>query len=155
VTLMLEISALPLDASVAAAPGSNPGVSLGGDLVPLRAAFGQDEASHGETRYSVDDHGLIQVPLEAVGPLTTIGGFVLAKITGNAISVGLLALHHADAAGCCYAGRRYHGDSNGDVVVPAEAASELSAHGFVPLYEAEITALSRGKSSTSNRSKKG
>jgi hypothetical protein len=152
---MLENSALSLKASVVAAPGSSPGVSLGGDLIPLRAAFGQDEANYGVARYSVDNDGLIQVPLEAVGPLTTIGGFVLAKTGNNAISAGALTLHHDDAAGCSYAGRQYLGDSNGDVLVPAEAACELLAHGFVPVFEETMVALSRAKSAPSNRSKKG
>ena len=130
---MPEISALSLKASVVATPGSSPGVSLGGDLIPLRAAFGQDEANQGTARYSVDKDGLIQVPPEAVGPLTTIGGFVLAKDGDNAISAGALTLHHDDAAGCFYAGRQYLGDSNGDVLMPAEAACELSAHGHAGL----------------------
>ena len=152
---MLETSALSLKASVVAAPGSSPGVSLGGDLIQLHAAFGQDEANYGAARYSVDNEGLIQVPLEAVGPLTTIGGFVLVTTGDNAISAGALALHHDDAAGCSYAGRQYLGDSNGDVLVPAEAASELLAHGFVPAFEETMEAVSRAKSSPSNRSKKG
>jgi hypothetical protein len=113
----------------------------------LRAAFGQDEANHGAARYSVDKDGLIQVPLEAVGPLTMIGGFVLAKNGDKMVSAGVLTLHHDDAAGCSYAGRQFLGDSNGNVLVPAEAASELLAHGFVPVFE-------EMKSSPSNRSKK-
>jgi hypothetical protein len=152
---MLEISALSSKASVVAPPGSNPGVSLGGDLIPLRAAFGQDEANYGAARYPVDSDGLIQVPLETVGPLTTIGGFVLATKCDNAISVGVLTLHHDDAAGCSYAGRQYLGDSNGDVLVPAEAVSELSGHGFVPVFEETMVASSRPKSASSTRSKKG
>jgi hypothetical protein len=151
---MLAIPELSLKASVVATPGSSPGVSLGEDLIPLRAAFGQDEANYGTARYSVDNDGLIQVPLEAVGPLTTIGGFVLAKTGDNAVSAGALTLHHEDAAGCSYAGRRYLGDSNGDVLVPAEAVSELLAHGFVPVFE-ETMLSSREKSALSNRSKKG
>jgi hypothetical protein len=151
---MLEFTAHSLKASVVPAPGSNPGVSLGEDLIPLRAAFCQDEANHGAVRYLVDNDRLIQVPLEAVGPLTTVGGFVLAKNSEDAISAGVLTLHHDDAAGCCYAGRQFLSDSNGDVRVPAEAASELSAHGFVPALE-EMVALGRAKSSPSNRSKKG
>jgi hypothetical protein len=152
---MLEISALSLKASVVAAPGSSPGVSLAGDLIPLRAAFGQDEANHGAMRYLVDNGGQIQVPLEAVGPLTTIGGFVLAKNSDDAISAGVLTLHHEDASGCSYAGRQFLSDSNGDVRVPAEAAAELLAHGFVPLFEETMVALSRAKSPPSDRSKKG
>jgi hypothetical protein len=151
---MLETSTLSSKASVVAAPGSNPGVSLGGGLIPLRAAFGQDEANYGAARYSVDREGLIQVPLEAVGPLTTIGGFVLAKTGDNAISAGVLTLHHDDAAGCSYAGRQYLGDSNGDVLVPAEAACELLAHGFVPVSEETMVASNHPKSAPSNRSKK-
>jgi hypothetical protein len=120
----------------------------------LRAAFGQDEANHGAARYSVDKDGLIQVPLEAVGPLTTIGGFVLAKNGDNMVSAGEFTLHHGDAAGCSYAGRRFFADSNGNVLAPAEAASELSAHGFVPVYEETMVTLRRAKSSPSNRPKK-
>jgi hypothetical protein len=41
------------------------------------------------------------------------------------------------------------------VLVPAEAASELLAHGFVPVFEEMMEAVSRAKSSPSNRSKKG
>ena len=152
---MLEISALSLKAPVVAAPGSNPGVSLGGDLIQLQAAFGQDEANYGATRYSVDSDGLIQVPLEVVGPLTVIGGFVLAKTGDNAISAGALTLHHDDATGCSYAGRQYLRDSNGDVLVPAEAASELLAHGFIPVFEETLVASTQVKSAPSNRSKKG
>ncbi len=152
---MLENSTLSLKASVVAAPGSSPGVSPGGDLIPLRADFGQDEANYGAARYSLDDDGLIHVPLEAVGPLVTIGGFVVAKTGGNAISSGALPLHHDNATGCSYAGRQYHGDSNGDVLVPAEAASDLLAHGFVPVLRETMVASSRAKSSLTNRSKKG
>jgi hypothetical protein len=152
---MPEISALSLKAPVVATPGSSPGVSLGGDLIPLRAAFGQDEANQGTERYSVDKDCLIQVPPEAVGPLTTVGGFVLAKDGDNAISVGALTLHHDDAAGCSYAGRQYLGDSNGDVLMPAEAACELSAHGFVLVFDETLVALGQAKSAPSNRTKKG
>jgi len=155
VTGVSEISALPSEASVAAAPGSSPGVWLGRDLIPLRAAFGQDEANHGTARYPVDNDGLIQVPLEAVGPLTTIGGFVLVKTGDNAISAGPLKLHHDDAAGFSYAGRQYLGDANGDVLVAAEATSDLLAHGFVPIFEEAIAASTRVKASPSNRSQKG
>ena len=152
---MLEISTLSSTASVVPAPGSNPGVTLGADLIPLRAVFSQDEANHGASRYLVDNDGLIQVPLEAVGPLTTVGGFVLAKNSDNAISTGVLTLHHDDAAGCSYAGSQYIRDSNGNVLVPAEAASELFAHGFVPVSEEMLVALSRAKSAPSSRSEKG
>jgi hypothetical protein len=61
---MPDISALLLEVSAAAAPGSIPGVSLGGGMVSLRAIFGQDEANHGAAQYPVDDGDLVQVPLE-------------------------------------------------------------------------------------------
>jgi len=93
--------------------------------------------------------------VEAVGPLTTVGGFVLAQTCDKATSAGVLTLHHDDGAGCSYAGNQFFGDSNGDVRVPAEAASELLAHGFVPVFEETMVALGRAKTSPSNRWKKG
>jgi len=117
------------------APGSNPGVSVACDLIPLRAVFGQDEANHGTACYAVDNGGLVWVPVEAVGPLTAIGGFALAKSDSDAVLVGALSAHHDNAAGCSYRGRQYLRDANGDVLVPAEATSELLAHGFVPVLE--------------------
>jgi hypothetical protein len=117
------------------APGSSPGASVACDLIPLRAVFGQDEANHGTARYAVDNGGLVWVPVEAAGPLTAIGGFALAKSGSEAVSVGALGAHHDNAAGCSYRGRQYLRDANGDVLVPAEATSELLAHGFVPVLE--------------------
>ena len=101
----------------------------------LRAVFGQDEANHGTVRYPVDADGMVRVPLEAAGPLITKGGFAVPMTADDAVSAGMLKLHHDDAAGCCYGGRRYPGDENGDVLVPAEAASDLVAHGFVPVLQ--------------------
>jgi hypothetical protein len=150
-----HISVPPQGKLAIAAPGFSPGVPAEPELILLRAAFGQSEANHGTARYPVDDDGLVKVPLEAVGPLTTIGGFVLAKTGLHLISVGALKLHHDDAAGCSYAGRQYLGDANGDVLMPAEAAFELLAHGFDPVLEEAIAAPSRAKSSPSNRSTKG
>jgi hypothetical protein len=150
-----QISTPPQRELAIAAPGFSPGVPTEPDLILLRAAFGQDEANHGTARYPVNDDGLVQVPLEAAGPLTTIGGFVLAKTGLHFISVGTLKLHHDDAAGCSYRGHQYLGDANGDVLVPAEAASELLAHGFVPVLEEAMAASSRAKSPPSNRSAKG
>jgi hypothetical protein len=69
---MLEISALSLKASIVLPPGSNPGVSLEADPISLRAAFSQDETNQRAAQYLIDDDGLIRVPPEAIGPLTTI-----------------------------------------------------------------------------------
>ena len=155
-TPMPEITALASQAPVMAAPGSIPGVALREGLITLRAVFGQDEANHGTARFLVDDKGLIHVPVEAVFPLTTTGGFLLAPTGGAAISVGVIKLHNDDARGCSYAGCRYLADPNGDVLVPAEAVSELLAHGFVPVFEqVMVMAAARAKSSPGNRSKKG
>jgi hypothetical protein len=154
-TVIPEISTPPSEASIVAAPGSYPGVSPETDLIPLRAAFGQDEASHGTARYAIYDDGLIQVPMEAVGPLTATGGFTLGITKSAPISVGMIDLHHEDAGGCSYGGRQYLGDANGDVSVPTEAISELLAHGFVPVFRAPNAVSSRTKSPPRNRSKRG
>ena len=155
-TPMPETPALASQAPVMAAPGSIPGVPVAEGLITLRAAFGQDEANHGTARFLVDHDSLIKVPMEAVFPLTTTGGFVLAPVGGDPISVGVLKLHHDDAGGCSYAGCRYLADVNGDVLVPAEAVCELLAHGFVPVFEqGMVQAATRAKPSPSSRSKKG
>lgn len=83
------------------------------------------------------------MPLEVVGPLVTVGGFVLAETGVDTNSAGVLKLHHDDATGCSYAGRRYLRDANGDVLVPAEATCELSAHGFFPAVTEATAAVSR------------
>jgi hypothetical protein len=95
--------------------------------------FGQDEASHGTMRYPVDADGLTRVPPEAVAFLIGKGGFAVPKNSEGLVSAGMVRLHHEDATGCCYDGRRYRGDANGEVRVPAEAVLELQAHGFVPV----------------------
>ena len=145
-TLMPEISALSLKASVVATPGSSPGVSLGGDLIPLRAAFGQDEANQGTARYSVDKDGLIQVPPEAVGPLTTVGGVRTWQRTATTrFPPAALTLHHDDAAGCSYAGRQYLGDSWGRAHA---GRSHLRAVGasLRPLFDETLVALGKQNS---------
>jgi hypothetical protein len=115
------------------------------ELIPLRAAFGQDEANHGTTRYPVDLDGLVRVPREAVDPLTSTGGFAVHETSREVVSIGMLKLHHENAAGCSYLGRQYLGDKNGDVVVPAEAAMELVAHGFVAVLLETALASTRAK----------
>ena len=114
------------------------------ELIALRAAFGQDEANHGTVRYRVDGDGLVRVPRQAVSFLIGNGGFALVKTTGaaiakaqppNADSTPVVRLHHDDAGGCSYAGSEYPSDERGDVLVPADAAAELAAHGFVPVLK--------------------
>jgi hypothetical protein len=151
---MPEISALSSEASITAAPGLIPGVALGSDLILLRAAFGQDEANHDTVRYAVDADGLVRVPREAAYPLISKGGFALQGACGDVVSTGMLRLHHENAAGCSYLGQRYIGDKNGDVLVPAEAASELIGHGFVAVLPGTTLVSRRTKSLPTNRSTK-
>jgi hypothetical protein len=155
VIVLSDLLALSPEALAAAAPGSVPGVLFRRELMLLRAVFGQDEANHGTVRYPVDADGLIRVPLEAVGPLIVKGGFAVPKTADDVVSAGMLRLHHDGAAGCCYGGRRYPGDENGDVLVPAEAASELLAHGFVPVLQGATPESRRTKPIMGNRSTKG
>jgi hypothetical protein len=133
--VMVELSACLPEAPVSATPGSSPGVLLPRDLITLRAAFGQDEANHDTTRYPVDHEGLVRVPLEAVAFLIGTGGFAMPKTTEGKLSIGKVKLHHEDAAGCSYAGRQYRTDEKGDVLVPAEAAADLLAHGFAAVLQ--------------------
>lgn len=70
---MPDISALLLEVSAAAAPGSIPGVSLGGGIISLRAIFGQDEANLSAARYPVDDGEFVRVPLEVASDLLAHG----------------------------------------------------------------------------------
>jgi hypothetical protein len=109
-------------------------------LVALRAVFGQDEANHGINRYRVGIDGIVWVPPEAAFQLIDRGGFAVAsppaavaeKNGSSGVPPGALIRSHHDASGDC-SGREYRGDQNGDVIVPGEAAAELTAHGFVPL----------------------
>jgi hypothetical protein len=155
VTVVSDLLALSPEVPAAEAPGFTPGVSFRRELMLLRAVFGQDEANHGTLRYPVDADGLIWVPLEAAGPLIAKGGFAVPDTPDDAVSAGILKLHHHAAAGCCYGGRRYPGDENGDVLVPAEAASELLAHGFVPVLQGTTPASRRAKPILGDRSTKG
>jgi hypothetical protein len=83
----------------------------------------------------------VRVLPEAAVLLISKGGFALPKTSSAAAAPaqssntganGLVRLHHDDALGCSYAGQGYPSDQNGDVLVPAEAAAALMAHGFVP-----------------------
>ena len=54
---------------------------------------------------------------------------------GNAAPEGAVKLRHPEGRSCSYGGRVYTADRNGVVTVPAPAAAELAAHGFVPVTE--------------------
>ena len=104
-------------------------------VIALRAMFGQDEANHGTARYCVDQEGLVRVPPEAAPYLTHVGGFAPAEADSGwppeQEPAGSIRLHHDSAGACSYGGRQYQGDADGDVLVPAPAAAELMAHGYV------------------------
>jgi hypothetical protein len=105
--------------------------------------------------YPVGADGRVWVPLEAVDPLIAKGGFSLPKTIGKPIPAATIKLHHDDAAGCSYDSRQYSGDENGDVLVPAEAAAELSAHGFMPVAQGAMATPARAKPIAGRRSRKG
>jgi hypothetical protein len=152
---MPAISTLPSEGSAVAAPGSTPGASAGCGLIRLRAAFGADEASHGTVRFSVDNDGLFHVPPEAVFPLVAVGGFSQVEAGGNPCSFGVVRLRHEDATACSYAGRQYRGIASGDVLVPADATTELSAHGFVPVCNDARAPSAEAKGAPKRRPPKG
>jgi hypothetical protein len=150
-----QLLALLPETLAALAPGSTPGVTRKQSLIPLRAVFGQDEANHGTARFPVDAEGLVWVPAEAVEPLTERGGFAMPETMDQPLSAGMVKLHHSDAGGCSLRGRSYPVDESGNVLVPAEAAYELLAHGFMPVPSGPAPAFNQSKPSPVNRSKKG
>jgi hypothetical protein len=87
------------------------------------------------------------VPLEAALPLLTVGGFAFAETSRQTIPFGIVRLHHDDAAACFFAGSRYLCTAKREVLVPAHAAAELSAHGFVPVCNDNGASPARMKTS--------
>jgi hypothetical protein len=150
-----DLAALPPEALAAPAPGFAPGVAPSEKFTLLRAAFGQDEANYGAVCYPVDADGFVLVPLDAVSSLIERGGFALLNTEDEPISVGVIKLHHQDAEGCSYHGQRYPADENGDVLVPAEAAAELSAHNFVPVVRDPSAEPACAQPLMGSRSRKG
>ena len=119
------------------------------ELIALRAAFGQDEANHGIRRYRVGGDGLVHVPVEAAFFLVSKGGFAVEKTNVGQVPGGSpraplpdgirsaadpssRARPHGSTVGCSYCGWKHQGDQNGDELVPAKAAGDILAHGFLP-----------------------
>jgi hypothetical protein len=120
------------------------------ELIALRAAFGQDEANHGIRRYRVGGDGLVHVPVEAAFFLVSKGGFAVAKPTVAQVPRGSprtplpdvirsaadqssrVRLHYDSSGGCSHRRCKHEGDQTSDVLVPAEATSDLLVHGFLP-----------------------
>ena len=145
----------PPAAPLTAAPGSSPGVLPSERLTALRAAFGQDEANHGTTRYSVGNDGMVRVPLEAVPFLIGAGGFAMPEASDRRGSAGPIKMQHPERVGCSYRGHQYLSDKNGNVGVPVEAAPELLAHGFTPVIETPAPLSRRSGSARIERSATG
>jgi hypothetical protein len=119
--------------------------------IALRAAFGQDEASHGTARYRVGADRLLLVPPEAAAFLIEKGGFGPAKDReGRDIASTphvpntepLVPVRHATARICSHGGCQYRAGCDGEFLVPADAVADLAAHGFAPV---EISDAGEGR----------
>jgi hypothetical protein len=109
-------------------------------LMVLRAAFGQDEVSHGTERYRVGVDRLLFVPSAVALYLVNNAGFHVVECPEAGqekppylSSLLLVRVHHDTAAACSYRGCVYRGDENGYFLVPADAVDLLLAHGFMPV----------------------
>jgi hypothetical protein len=114
--------------------------------IALRAVFGQDEVSHGTARYRVGVGDPLLVPAAVAFYLLKNAGFRMVKRSdvGGAnpasrapYSQVFVRMCHPAATSCSYGGREYRIDENGDVLVPAGAAADLMAHGFVVVQREE------------------
>jgi hypothetical protein len=107
-------------------------------LITLRAAFGQDEVSHGAVRYRVGADRLLFVPPSTAGHLVSKAGFCVVRSSEasharHLQSQFLVGVRHPTAGSCSYGGARYRADEKGNFLVPAGAVADLVAHGFVPI----------------------
>ena len=102
------------------------------NLVTLRAAFGQDEATHGLRRYRVDNDGTVQVPPDAVAPLIHTGGFYMADTETAEAPPGSALVRNSDPTATTGLGKP---DGNGNFLVPAAVLRGLAAHGFLPVAD--------------------
>jgi hypothetical protein len=78
---------------------------------------------------------LVEVPAEIAVHFLKVGGFAVAKKEAPAVPAGMVRMRHPEGTGCSFAGRGYEADADGVVLVPAEAAAELAAHGFTAAEE--------------------
>ncbi|HJU15719.1 MAG TPA: hypothetical protein VJ770_04550 [Stellaceae bacterium] len=92
--------------------------------------------SHGTASFEPYPDGegrwLVDVPDEVAAHLLHVGGFAVAKKAESmTLPAGMVTLRHPEGVACSFAGRVYAPDAEGVVRVPAAAAAELTAHGFV------------------------
>jgi hypothetical protein len=78
---------------------------------------------------------LVDVPEEVAAHLLHVGGFAVAKKDMPAMPAGRVRVRHPEGIGCSFDGQAYEPDADGIVMVPAAAAAELMAHGFVAVDE--------------------
>lgn len=97
----------------------------------VHAPAGTDQVNVGTDQFRVDNDGDVEVPEEAVGPLLAVGGFTVDE-ERDADPTGFVRLkHHDGASACSWGGSTYEAREDGSFAVPALAASDLLAHGFV------------------------
>jgi hypothetical protein len=100
----------------------------------LRAPKGTDEANFGQTAFKVGDDGTVEVPDEAVGSLTSVGGFSEiqepAPVVDHDPSDGAKLKAPEGATSCSWGGQTFDVDENGTVKVPQEAVGDMIGHGF-------------------------
>ena len=97
----------------------------------VHAPAGTDEVNVGPDRFRVDNDGDVEVPEEALGPLLAVGGFTVDE-ERDADPTGFVRLTHPDGAtSCSWGGATYEARKDGSFAVPALAAADLLAHGFV------------------------
>jgi hypothetical protein len=95
--------------------------------------------AHGTTSFEPYPDGggrwLVDVPDAVAAHLLHVGGFAVAKKETAPAPQGMVAMRHPESIGCSFAGQTYEPDADGVVLVPAEAAAALAAHGFVAVEE--------------------
>jgi len=117
--------------------------------IALRAVFGQDEVSHGTERYRVGADRVLSVPEEVAFYLLHNAGFHVIRTAGsrharpirrNSLGLQMLVMmHHPNAGACSYGGCEYRVDENGNILVPADAVSDLVCHGFAPIEPGNLS----------------
>ncbi len=98
-------------------------------MLRLRATQGQDEANFGTELFRVNNDHTVEVPVEAVDALTSVGGFELIPERATP-PAGMVHMAHPQGVGCSWGGVTYEPDADGIVTVPAAAGADLASHGF-------------------------
>lgn len=102
----------------------------------LRAPVGTDEANYGQTRYRVNNDGVVDVPDDAASALMDVGGFVAidapVSVDADVFADPVAKLKAPEGATCCtWDAVVFDVDREGFVYVPPSAVGALAAHGYV------------------------